>query len=141
ETQRMYPVGNLLERKCTKEYLLPGTNIKLEKNRMVQIPVWSLQNDERFWKEPKKFNPDRFLPENKGDIVQGTFLPFGLGPRNCIAMRFAQMELKIAVARLVQEFQLSLAPGREELGLKKGPVMRPLDTMPLVLTPVSCAEE
>jgi len=136
ETQRMYPVISFLERKCTKDYLLPGTNAKLEKGCIVQIPVWSLHNDELYWKEPSKFNPDRFLPENKGDIVQGTYLPFGLGPRNCIAQRFAQMELKIAVARLVQEFHLSLAPGREEIGIKKGPIMRPEDTMPLILTPV-----
>ncbi|CAL4066988.1 unnamed protein product [Meganyctiphanes norvegica] len=137
ETMRMYPLLFALERKCTKEYVLPGTNIKLEKDRFIQVPVWSLQNDELYWKEPSKFNPDRFLPENKGDIVQGTYLPFGLGPRNCIAQRFALMEVKVAVARLIQEFHLSLAPGREELGINKGPMMRPFDTMPLLLTPVS----
>jgi len=141
ETQRMCPIGFILERKCTKDYMLPGTNIKLEKDRFIQVPVWSLQNDELYWKEPSKFNPDRFLPENKGDIVQGTYLPFGLGPRNCIAQRFALMEVKVAVARLIQEFHLSLAPGREELGINKGPLMRPFDTMPLLLTPVSHSEE
>jgi len=136
ETQRMYPLAFILERQCTKDYILPETNIKLDKGRLVSIPVWSLQNDECYWNEPSKFNPDRFLPENKGDIVQGTFMPFGLGPRNCIAMRFALMELKIAIARLVQEFQLSLAPGREEIGIKKGPIPRPEDTMPLILSAV-----
>lgn len=136
ESQRMVPAGFILERKCTKDYLLPGTNITLEKGRYVQVPVWSLHNDEKYWEEPSKFNPDRFLPENREKIVHGTYMPFGLGPRNCIAQRFALMELKITIARLIQEFKLSLAPGFEDIGLKKGMMMRPEDTIPLVLTSI-----
>jgi len=136
ESQRMAPTGFILERKCTKDYLLPGTNITLEKGRYIQVPVWSLQNDEKYWEEPSKFNPDRFLPENRDKIVQGTYMPFGLGPRNCIAQRFALMELKVTIARLIQEFKLSLAPGFEDVGLKKGLLFRAEDTMPLVLTPI-----
>lgn len=37
-----------------------------------------------------------------------TFTPFGAGPRNCIAMRFAQLELKITMCKLLMEFDLDV---------------------------------
>ncbi|CAL4062457.1 unnamed protein product, partial [Meganyctiphanes norvegica] len=137
ETQRMVPaVGVFLERKCTKNYMVPGTEMLIEKNILVQFSVWNLHRDERYWSDPNTFNPDNFMPPNKKNVVMGSFLPFGIGPRNCIAQRFALMELKILTARMLQEFQLSVVPGREELEMKKGPILRPGDTMPIVLTPL-----
>lgn len=65
-------------------YRIPGTNVTVKENDLVDIPVYSLHYDERYWTDPKEFRPDRFLPENRDQIKSGTFLPFGLGPRNCI---------------------------------------------------------
>ncbi|CAG0924440.1 unnamed protein product [Notodromas monacha] len=49
----------------------------------------------------------RFAPENKGNIKPFTYLPFGNGIRNCIGMRFAQEEIKLALATIVHNFKLS----------------------------------
>ncbi|CAG0920705.1 unnamed protein product [Notodromas monacha] len=49
----------------------------------------------------------KFAPENKGNIKPFTFLPFGNGSRNCIGMRFAQEEAKLALATIVHNFKLS----------------------------------
>ena len=48
------------------------------------MPIWSLHHDPRYWEAPGTFMPERFFPENKDKIVFGTYLPFGLGPRNCV---------------------------------------------------------
>ena len=42
----------------------------------------------RFWKDPWKFDPERFAPENRDKIVEMTYMPFGEGPRNCIGRRY-----------------------------------------------------
>lgn len=63
---------------------LPGTTVTVAAGTMVSVPVWSLHHDPRYWTDPETFHPDRFLPENKDKILSGTYLPFGLGPRNCI---------------------------------------------------------
>lgn len=41
----------------------------------------------KYFPDPEKFDPERFNDENKNDIMAGTFIPFGIGPRNCIGKR------------------------------------------------------
>ena len=90
-------------------YKLNG--IELEKGTVVEIPVQAVQMDERFWPEPEQFRPERFLPENKDQIVPYTFLPFGDGPRNCVGMRFALLEVRVALAYIIHKFSFDLAKG------------------------------
>ncbi|XP_042893135.1 cytochrome P450 9e2-like [Penaeus japonicus] len=138
EALRIHPPAHFTERSCTKNYQLPGTDVVIAKGDVVSIPVWSLHHDQRYWPEPEKFDPTRFFPENKDRIVSGTYLPFGLGPRNCIAMRFALMEAKLALARTVLEFELRCAPGHEDLEFSFVPgIMRPKDDVFVTLTPVA----
>ncbi|XP_063591117.1 cytochrome P450 6k1-like [Penaeus indicus] len=84
ETLRIYPPVPINTRSCTMDYNLPGTDLLIHKGQTIFIPVWSLHHDQKYWPEPEKFDPTRFFPENKDRIVSGTYLPFGLGPRNCI---------------------------------------------------------
>uniref|UniRef100_A0A673KG48 Cytochrome P450, family 3, subfamily C, polypeptide 4 n=1 Tax=Sinocyclocheilus rhinocerous TaxID=307959 RepID=A0A673KG48_9TELE len=58
------------------------------------------------WESPDEFRPERFSPECKSEMNQYAFLPFGLGPRNCIGMRFAQMIMKLLVLKLLQNFSM-----------------------------------
>lgn len=46
--------------------------------------VNQVQMDPKYWPEPHKYNPDRFLDANKNKITPFTFMPFGVGPRGCI---------------------------------------------------------
>lgn len=50
----------------------------------------------KYFPEPETFNPDRFSDENKSNIVPGTYVPFGVGPRNCIGNFFFSSILKMS---------------------------------------------
>nr|XP_053631335.1 cytochrome P450 9e2-like [Cherax quadricarinatus] len=136
ETLRLNPPAALTERQCTKDYCLPGTDVIISKGIMVTIPIWSLQNDPQYWTNPTEFNPDRFLPDNKPNLISGTYLPFGLGPRNCVGMRFALMESKLVLAKLVENFDLRPDPASPELQFSIV-AMRPKEDINLILTPIT----
>ena len=56
---------------------------------------------------------NRFSAENKESIQPGTYLPFGIGPRNCIGMRFALLVIKMALVRVMQNFRFEVSPETE----------------------------
>ncbi|KAK3886353.1 hypothetical protein Pcinc_009495 [Petrolisthes cinctipes] len=84
ETLRMYSPNATGERKCTRPYKVPGTEVTLMPGDLVQFPIWSFHHDPKYWTDPETFKPQRFLPNNKANITPFTFMPFGMGPRNCI---------------------------------------------------------
>ena len=110
ETLRMYPPVTRLERVCTKDYTLPGTNVNIPVGTLVLLPVFAVHRDPDHYTDPLKFYPDRFLPEEKEKRHPCAFLPFGAGPRNCIAQRFALFETKVAMASILKELTLKPTP-------------------------------
>ncbi|XP_021952885.1 cytochrome P450 9e2 [Folsomia candida] len=106
ETLRFYPPAPITDRNCTRDYVFPGTDITVKKGEAVTIHIYGIHHDEEYYPEPEKFDPERFSPENRGKINTYAFLPFGQGPRNCIGMRFALTEVKLAIAQLVHNFDI-----------------------------------
>ncbi|KAK7794156.1 hypothetical protein R5R35_005363 [Gryllus longicercus] len=108
ETLRKYPPLPFLDRKCSKAYTLPGTDVTLEAGSRIMVPLHALQMDPEYHPNPKKFDPERFSEENKKNIINYTYMPFGEGPRNCVGMRFALMQVKSAVAHLLMKYSVDL---------------------------------
>lgn len=77
ESLRKYTPGNVLMRRCTKDYKVPGTNTTIEKGKYVFLPMLAIHNDPEYFPNPEEFNPDRFSPENERKRNPFTFLPFG----------------------------------------------------------------
>lgn len=85
------------------------------------MPVFSLQRDAKYFPNPDKFDPERFSDENKDSIDPFAFLPFGLGPRQCIGNRFALMEAKILFFYILKNFRIVTTSKTETpLKLKMG---------------------
>ncbi|KAK4874010.1 hypothetical protein RN001_013370 [Aquatica leii] len=111
ETLRKWPPFIVLDRLCVKDYLIEPDNdfnkpLIIEKGTMVQIPVIGIHRDPKYFTEPDTFDPERFNDENKHNIQQFSFIPFGSGPRNCIASRFALMENKTLIFHLLSKFDI-----------------------------------
>jgi len=92
-----------IERLTVKDTYLG--DIFVPKGSMVYIPIWTVHLDPDFHSNPQVFDPQRFILENKDNIKPYTFLPFALGPRNCIGMRFAQFEIKHALVKILIKFK------------------------------------
>ncbi|XP_041603078.1 cytochrome P450 3A12-like isoform X1 [Vulpes lagopus] len=109
ETLRLYSIAGRLERVCKKDVEISG--VFIPKGTVVMVPTFILHRDQNLWPEPEEFQPERFGRKNKDSINPYTYLPFGTGPRNCIGMRFAIMNMKLALVRVLQNF--SFKPCKE----------------------------
>lgn len=104
EGMRLYPVAPFTTRLCTKDYTLPN-GLKIATGSSILLPISSLQKDPAYFPDPLSFNPDRF----ETSPLPGTYFPFGEGPRMCIGMRFAQLEMKYAIAKLLKSYDFKLS--------------------------------
>ncbi|XP_065370208.1 probable cytochrome P450 6g2 isoform X1 [Calliphora vicina] len=100
EVLRFYPPLPFLDRECTadKGYSLqPHVDFTIPPGMPVYIAASALQMDPRFFTEPEKFEPDRFNSENKLYNNLGAYMPFGVGPHNCIGERFGMIQTKVGL--------------------------------------------
>ncbi len=78
---------------------------------LVAMSPYVVQRDERWWPDPLRFDPDRFLPEAKAARPRFAYFPFGGGARQCIGESFAWMEGVLLLSALAQRWAFRLAPG------------------------------
>lgn len=109
ESLRKYPPGPLIVRTATNPYTVPETNITIEKNTLVLIPVYAIQHDPEIYPDPEAFKPERFEPDAVKSRPTCSFLSFGDGPRNCIGLRFGMMQARIGLITLLRNFEFDLA--------------------------------
>ena len=93
-------------RRCTKDYQIPDSNFVIPKGTPVHIPILGFHMDPTLFPNPEKFDPDRFSPENKGNIASGTFIPFGQGPRMCLGKNYIRMVGRCYLANLIRSFRI-----------------------------------
>lgn len=65
---------------------MPNTSHKVKKGTLVIIPSYGIHQDPEYYHNPEIFDPERFMWENRKKIPQMAYLPFGVGPRNCIGI-------------------------------------------------------
>nr|QEL53081.1 cytochrome P450 CYP6A104 [Mythimna separata] len=110
EALRFYPVLGMIPRELMEDYTMPG-GAKLDKGMRVHLPVYYLHHNPEFYPEPEVFRPERFLGEEKKKINPYVYLPFGEGPRLCIGMRFAKMQMMTGLITILKKYRLELADG------------------------------
>jgi cytochrome P450 len=103
ETLRLFPPSSRVDRVASVDYEYNG--IKIKKGQVVAVSLYALHHDPDLYPEPEEFRPERFSDENKKARENEAYAPFGVGPRNCIGMRFALMEIKLLLATILAKYR------------------------------------
>ncbi|KAI3686419.1 hypothetical protein L1987_80095 [Smallanthus sonchifolius] len=113
ETLRMYPtIPFLVPRSPSKACTVGGYAIP--KGCTVILNAWSIHRDPRYWDNPMKFNPERFLADNWDYVGNNlVYFPFGSGRRMCAGLPLAEKMLMLILASLLHSFDWSLPKGEE----------------------------
>ncbi|CAB3239056.1 unnamed protein product [Arctia plantaginis] len=113
EGMRLHPPAPFLDRKCVKDYNFGRVNktatkdLIIRKGAAIGLPIYIFQRNPQLFPNPEKFDPERFSDENKHNIKPFSYMPFGLGPRNCIGSRFALCEVKVMLYQLLLKIKVS----------------------------------
>ena len=78
----------------------------------VLMPTFVMHRDPRFFPDPLRFDPGRFLPAGSADRPDWAYPLFGGGTRKCIGVGFAMLEATLVLAQLGRRWRLRLDPAR-----------------------------
>ncbi|XP_030369208.1 probable cytochrome P450 6d4 [Scaptodrosophila lebanonensis] len=112
ETLRKYPGLPLLNRECTQDYVIPESKHVIKKGTPVAISLFGIHRDAEYFPEPEKYDPLRFSEETLNYNPQA-FMPFGAGPRICIAQRMGRTNAKLAIVKVLQNYNIEVMSRRE----------------------------
>lgn len=110
EVLRIRGPATFIDRLCTKtvDLVVDGQVIRIEKGTQLWAPLHAYHNDPSIYPEPEKFDPERFNEVNRSNINPACYVPFGIGPRNCIGSRFGLMNVKLNLFHLLNEYRLEV---------------------------------
>ncbi|KAH8285290.1 hypothetical protein KR054_007376 [Drosophila jambulina] len=123
EAQRLYPSVPFIGRFTEKDYVIDGDLVP--KGTTLNLGLLMLGYNDRVFKDPHRFQPERFEEQKPGPFE---YVPFSAGPRNCIGQKFALLEIKTVVSKIVRNFHV--LPALDELVSKDGYISTTLGLPP-----------
>lgn len=106
EILRLYPPVWLMVREVRQPTMLGSW--RLNPKQQVLLPIYLVHRDPRWWPEPDRFTPERWLVSDGRPPVRHAYLPFGSGPRMCLGYRLGSLQLVLAASALTSEYRIEL---------------------------------
>jgi cytochrome P450 len=110
ETLRMYPPASFLTRQAKETDQLDGYCIP--ESTLILVSIYAIHHHPEVWENPDQFNPERFNPDRLKKHHRSAWIPFGDGQRTCIGKDYALMEAQLALAIIVQRYEISRVSGK-----------------------------
>ncbi|HAS41696.1 MAG TPA: hypothetical protein DCS93_14555 [Microscillaceae bacterium] len=111
ESMRLHSPVWVLTRQNKATATIAGYTLPPRSN--IFFSAYMLHRNPRYWDKPNDFIPERFAPGKLSKEDLKAFIPFGAGPRKCIGDRFADMEIKIVLIRILQSLDWKLRDSSE----------------------------
>lgn len=134
ESMRLYSPVWILSRQNKASENIAGYTLPPRSN--VFFSSYMLHRNPRYWENPDDFIPERFAPGKLSKEALRAFIPFGAGPRKCIGDRFADMEIKVVLIRVLQSLHWQLKDSFEAEKLFSGS-LQPKNGMWMNFQPVA----
>jgi len=106
------PVPLIPTRQANASFDFHGVQIKA--GDKVLISPWVNHHSTKTWSQPEIFDPERFAPDRIQEIPKGAYIPFSLGPRDCIGKNYCLAVLKSFIAKLIVNYDITLNAGTKQ---------------------------
>ncbi len=123
ESMRLYPPVWAIGREAVTATEVAG--VQVPKGAQLWFAQWLNHRDGRFFPEPERFVPERWLDGLAERLPRFAYYPFGGGPRVCIGNHFSMMEAVLILATIAAEIRVQPLPGSQKLELDPAITLRP----------------
>ncbi|KAF2075785.1 hypothetical protein CYY_002918 [Polysphondylium violaceum] len=106
ELQRIKPLIPFLPRTCSEDIEIDG--VFIPKNTQIIVNFYGIAHSEKYWNNPREFNPSRFLDSKNVNL---DYSIFGIGKRSCVGQFIAQDILYLAIGGIIKSFKVSTLDG------------------------------
>ncbi|GBP00750.1 Cytochrome P450 4V2 [Eumeta japonica] len=117
EVLRYLPIAALIQRTVEDEIAIKNGEYVLSAGTTVTIPLHGLHRDPRLWEDPDEADPGRFSPENVRQRDPNTFIPYSLGPMDCLGRVYAVSLIKTLVVWVLRRLVLEAEGNIRDLEL------------------------
>lgn len=134
EALRLYPPLPTIPRTAIKDCEFEG--YKIEQGNEVFVSPYFTHRLPEIWSDPERFDPLRFDPSRAENLVhKHAWIPFGGGAHKCLGLKFAELQVKLVLFHLLKRCKIEVAAGYE-MPYNPAPIGKPIDQLPLTLTPL-----
>jgi len=123
ESSRMYPVIPWQLRTVMNECVVSGYGIPTNTMTLICQTVPHYSDD--LYKDPLKFDIDRYLPDRAEHLKPGAYAPYGLGTHMCLGHRWVELQMAVNVLLIAHHLQLEVAPDNYRMGINPFPTLAP----------------
>ncbi|KAK1773874.1 cytochrome P450 [Copromyces sp. CBS 386.78] len=106
ETQRLHNPSFQPARTTKTDVVVPG-GFRLPENAIVITHLHAIHTNPEHWRDPFRFDPDRWDTDEVKARHRGAYVPFTAGPRSCIGFNFALLEIKILLSELLYRYKFT----------------------------------
>lgn len=111
ESLRLFPPAWIIGRRAIDDDEIGGFHVPA--GTVIAICIYALHRHPKYWENPDSFDPERFMPERSAGRDKYAYIPFSIGPRQCIGYSLGLLEARLILACVAQRFELRLLPGIE----------------------------
>ncbi|MBD2665880.1 cytochrome P450 [Richelia sinica FACHB-800] len=130
ETLRIYPIGMItLPRIVQSSFKV--MDYELPAGSLLVACIYLTHRRPDLYPQPQEFKPERFLEKQYSPYE---YLPFGGGNRRCLGMSFALFEMKLVLATILSQLDLTLVDHVPVVPQRRGVTLGPTDTKWLIAT-------
>ncbi|KFB45597.1 AGAP008358-PA-like protein [Anopheles sinensis] len=131
ESLRLVPPVPFIGRKLLEDMEMNGTTIPA--GTTFSLNIFAIHRNPKVFPEPEKFIPERFSDDN--DVKRGPYdyIPFSAGFRNCIGQKYALLEMKVTIVKLLASYRILPGETTDQVRYKADLVLRPTCGIPVKL--------
>uniref|UniRef100_A0A182NTX5 Cytochrome P450 n=1 Tax=Anopheles dirus TaxID=7168 RepID=A0A182NTX5_9DIPT len=132
ESLRLVPPVPFIGRQLLEDMEMNGTIIPA--GTMINLNIYNLHRNPKVFPEPDKFIPERFSDDNEIKRGPYDYIPFSAGSRNCIGQKYALLEMKVTIVKLLASYRILPGETIDQVRYKADLVIRAEGGIPVKLT-------